>query len=47
MSVDVEYFGGQIDLDEPSEDDLLDEISAYFSADKDSGDEALVSIQLD
>ena len=29
MVVDVEYFG-EIDLDEPTEENLLDEITAYF-----------------
>jgi len=29
MSVDVEYFG-EIDLEEPSDENLLDEITAYF-----------------
>lgn len=38
MQVDVEYFGG-IDLDEPSEEDLMDEIATYFGegSDNESG----------
>lgn len=43
MSVDMEYFG-EIDLDQPSEDDLLDEISTYFDGNR---KDALVAIQLD
>ncbi|KAA1261516.1 Chromosome partition protein Smc [Rubripirellula obstinata] len=47
MIVDGEYFG-EIDLDQADNEDLLDEISAYFDSsprnDRDS--EALVSIQL-
>ncbi|MFK8111950.1 MAG: hypothetical protein AB8B91_07095 [Rubripirellula sp.] len=46
MSVDVEYFGGgEIDLDEPSGEDLLDEISSYFG-DGVTSDESMVAIQL-
>ena len=33
MTLDVEYYG-EIDLDEPSEENLLDEISAYFDNDR-------------
>lgn len=44
MAIDAEYFG-EIDLDEPSEEDLLDEIANHFAGDED-GDE-LVAIQLD
>lgn len=44
MNVDVEYFG-EIDLETPSEEDLLDQISAYFGNSADA--KALVSIQLD
>jgi hypothetical protein len=48
MNIDVEYFG-EINLDETSEEDLLDQISAYFASPQaDSADaKALVSIQLD
>ena len=46
MNVDVEYFG-EIDLEEPSEENLLDEISAYFDADDSSEAKSLASIQLD
>lgn len=47
MSVDVEYFG-EIDLDEPSDEKLLDEISSYFSQPQgEASSEALVAIQLD
>ena len=45
MSVDVEYFG-EIDLNEPSEEDLLDEITTYFTRPVSENSEALVSIQL-
>ena len=44
MAVDVEYFG-EIDLDEPTDETLLDEISAYFGDQNES--ESLVAIQLD
>ncbi len=43
MAIDVEYFG-EIDLDQPSEENLLDEISAYFETPQ---PEALVAVQLD
>ncbi|QDT01717.1 Chromosome partition protein Smc [Rubripirellula lacrimiformis] len=47
MAVDVEYFG-EINLDDPSEEDLLNEISSYFqgTGDESADAEALVSIQL-
>ncbi|TWU58728.1 Chromosome partition protein Smc [Rubripirellula tenax] len=45
MHVDVEYFG-EIDLDQPSEADLLDEISTYFESPAKDNARALVSIQL-
>lgn len=45
MSVDVEYFG-EIDLDEPSEGDLLEEIAGYFEGNE-IHDGSLVAIQLD
>ena len=41
MAVDVEYFG-EIDLDEPSDENLLDEISAYFDGIDGVESEALV-----
>jgi chromosome segregation ATPase len=44
VSVDVEYFG-EIDLDQPSDEDLIDQISTYF--DNDKADGSLVAIQLD
>ncbi len=44
MSVDVEYFG-EIDLEEPSEENLLDEISAYLG--KSERSDSMVAIQLD
>lgn len=44
MSVDTEYFG-EIDLDEPSDENLLDEIATYFDGGKEKG--SLVAIQLD
>ena len=50
MSVDVEYFGGEIDLDATEDDDdLLNEISSYFDAPSVTPevDEAMVAIQLD
>ena len=34
MHVDVEYFGG-INLDEPNEEDLMDEIAAFFDEESD------------
>lgn len=46
MSVDVEYFG-EIDLEAPSEENLLDDISAYFDPARQESSEALVAIQLD
>ena len=47
MKVDVEYFG-EIDLDEPSDETLLDEISSYFNETREESEqEALVAIQLD
>lgn len=45
IAVDTEYFGG-IDLDEPNEEDLLDEISSYFDGEG-SEEEQLVTIHLD
>lgn len=45
MSVDVEYFG-EIDLDEPSDESLLDDISVYFNESEQS-EGSLVSIQID
>ena len=47
MQVDTEYFG-EIDLEEPTEENLLEEIAAYFSGDQESKSvtKALVSIQL-
>ena len=45
MSVDVEYFG-EIDLDEPSEEDLLDEITNYFQGTEAVPAGSLVSIEL-
>lgn len=44
VSVDVEYFG-EIDLDQPSDEDLIDQISVYFDDNKADG--SLVAIQLD
>jgi chromosome segregation ATPase len=46
MSVDMEYFG-EIDLDEPSDESLLDEITAYFQDDHQRESDSLVAIQLD
>ena len=46
MSVDVEYFG-EIDLDEPSEESLLDDISSYFDGSASDSSDTLVAIQLD
>ena len=43
LAVDTEYFG-TIDLDEPSDENLLDDIANYFG---DESHESLVSIQLD
>ena len=44
--VDVEYFG-EIDLDEPSEENLLDDISAYFDETSPSAAGSLVAITLE
>ncbi|NND95961.1 MAG: hypothetical protein HKN47_01375 [Pirellulaceae bacterium] len=44
MNVDAEYFG-EIDLDEPSNENLLDDIASYFGSDGPTG--SLVAIQLD
>jgi chromosome segregation ATPase len=46
--VDVQYFG-EIDLDEPANEDLLSEIATYFNADQPTSEsnEDLVAIQLD
>ncbi|MFU7561668.1 hypothetical protein ACMFWY_23505 [Roseiconus sp. JC912] len=44
MRVDVEYFSG-IDLDEPSDENLLDDIANYFEGDAQGSE--LVSIQVD
>ena len=48
MSVDAEYFG-EIDLDEPNDEDLLNDISSYFNGSPtvSSESESLVAIQLD
>ena len=46
LSVDVEYFG-EIDLDEPTEENLLDEIAAYFGEGSEPTTEAIAAIQLD
>ena len=46
MSVDMEYFG-EIDLDEPSDESLLDEITAYFQDNHEHESDSLVAIQLD
>ncbi len=46
MIVDVEYFG-EIDLDEPSDENLLNEITAYFQDNHESQSGSLVAIQLD
>lgn len=52
IHVDAEYFGG-INLEEPSRENLVDEIAAYFDGEQstdesdDSGNGSLVSIQLD
>ncbi|TWT80027.1 hypothetical protein CA13_14390 [Planctomycetes bacterium CA13] len=45
MNVDVEYFG-EIDLDEPTDENLLDEITSYFNQ-NDNPSGSLVAIQLD
>ncbi|WP_153555323.1 hypothetical protein [Roseimaritima sediminicola] len=44
MAVDTQYFGG-IDLDEPDQSELLDEISAYFEGPAEDG-EQLVTIEM-
>lgn len=46
MTVDVEYFG-EIELDEPGQADLLDEISSYFDKSDSQADRSLVAIQID
>ncbi len=48
MAVDVQYFG-EIDLEEPSQENLLEEITAYFDGERqvESANKALVTIQLD
>ena len=45
MSVDAEYFS-EIDLDEPSDDNLLDDISSYFEGSPEQKSGSLVAIQL-
>ncbi|MFG0286909.1 MULTISPECIES: hypothetical protein [Rhodopirellula] len=45
MNVDVEYFG-EIDLEEPSDENLLEDISAYMDGLNGAGSNALVSIDL-
>lgn len=47
IAVDGAYFGsGEINLDEPSDEDLLDQISSYFGDADAETDESLVAIQL-
>lgn len=46
MQVDVEYYG-EIDLDEPAEGDLLEEITAYFDATPRTEAKRLVTVELD
>ena len=46
MSVDVEYFG-EINLDEPEDEDLLDDIASYFDGEIQQESGELVAIQLD
>ena len=46
MSVDVEYFG-EIDLDEPSDEDLLNEISAYFDQNAEVTNGSFAAVQID
>jgi len=46
MAVDVEYFG-EIDLDEPSDENLLDDITSYFDDRSGRSTDALVSIELE
>ncbi len=48
MAVDQGYFGdGEIDLDEPNEENLLDEITSYFDGTDEATEDSFVSIQLD
>lgn len=46
MVVDEAYFGG-INLDQPDDEDLMDDIAAYFGGDASIEPKSLVSIQLD
>ena len=46
MEIDVEYFG-EIDLDEPSDENLLDDISAYFDGSNQPSSGSLVAITLE
>ncbi len=46
MNVDVEFFG-EIELDEPSEGNLLDEITSYFDNSNGQSSGSLVAIQID
>ncbi|MEM9365991.1 MAG: hypothetical protein AAGD07_08330 [Planctomycetota bacterium] len=46
MNVDVEYFG-EIQLDEPNDENLLDEISAYFDAQAGTDVDAEVLVSID
>lgn len=46
MSVDMEYFGSGINLEDESDEDLLDEIATYFDGEIEQP-KALVAIQLD
>lgn len=46
MQVDREYFG-EIDLDEPTDENLVDEISSYLDRKPTENSPAFVSIQLD
>ncbi len=46
MSVDAKYFS-EIDLDEPSDENLLNEISSYFEGSQGQQSDSLVAIQLD
>lgn len=46
MNVDVEYFG-EIDLDEPSDENLLDDVSAYLNGRGGSKSNTMVSIDFD
>lgn len=45
MAVDVEYFG-EIDLDEPSDENLLDDITSYMNDLQGRGAGSLVSIEI-